>query len=120
MLISVFLVYAVGFTCSLDALDSSLSNLIFFAQFGDLASQRHALVCQFRRGILSAHLLDDFRPLCVKSFYLLGQALAVVHNCLQGWKLVVVDKSVFCKDFLGIFPDALQFRAVDAGLLFLW
>ena len=32
---------------------------------------------------------------------------------------MVVNKSVFCKNFLGIFPDALQFRAVDAGLLFL-
>ena len=32
---------------------------------------------------------------------------------------MVVDKGVFCKDFLGVFPDALQFRAIDAGLLFL-
>ena len=120
MLISVFLVYAVGFACSLDALDGSLRNFILFTKFGNFAGQHCSTVCQFRRGILSAHLLDDFRPLCVKSFYLLGQALAVVHNCLQGWKLVVVDKSVFCQDFLGLYPDALQFRAVDAGLLFLW
>ena len=26
---------------------------------------------------------------------------------------------MFCKDFLGIFPDALQLRTVDAGLLLL-
>ena len=32
---------------------------------------------------------------------------------------MVVDKGVFGKDFLGVFPDALQFRAVDARLLFL-
>ena len=32
---------------------------------------------------------------------------------------MVVDKGVFCKDFLGVFPDALQFRAVDVRLLFL-
>ena len=31
---------------------------------------------------------------------------------------MVVNKSVFCKDFLGVFPDALQFRAVDAWRLF--
>ena len=30
-----------------------------------------------------------------------------------------MDKGVFCKDFLGVFPDALQFRAVDAWLLLL-
>ena len=77
------------------------------------------MVCQFRRGVLSAHLLDDFRPLRGKGFYLPGQALAVVHDCLQGWDLVVVNKGVLSKDSLGIFPDALQFRAVDAGLLFL-
>ena len=34
-------------------------------------------------------------------------------------ELVVVNEGVFGKNFLGIFPDALQFRAVDAGLLFL-
>ena len=32
---------------------------------------------------------------------------------------MVVNKGVFCKDFLGVFPDALQFRAVDVGLLLL-
>ena len=48
------------------------------------------------------------------------QALAVIHDCLYGWKFVVVDKGVFGKNFLGVFPDALQFRAVDAGLLLLW
>ena len=76
ILISVFLVYAVGFACSLDALDGSLRNFILFTKFGNFAGQHCSTVCQFRRGILSAHLLDDFRPLCVKSFYLLGQALA--------------------------------------------
>ena len=30
-----------------------------------------------------------------------------------------MDKCVFCKDSLGVFPDALQLWTVDAGLLFL-
>ena len=109
----------VGFACTLDTLDSPVRNFVLFAQFGDLASQYHALVSQLRRSILTAHLLDDLGTLCGKGFHPLGQALAVVHDCLQRGKLVVVDKSVFCKDSLGVFPDALQFRAVDAGLLFL-
>ena len=107
MLISVFLVYAVGFVCSLDALDGFLCDFILFAQFGDLASQRHALVSQLRRCILSAYLFDDFSSLRGKGFHLLGQTLAVVHDGLQREELVVVNKSVFCKNFLGIFPDAL-------------
>ena len=82
MVFLILAVYAVGFACALNTLDSSLCDFILFAQFGDLASQYHALVSQFRRGILSAHLLNDFRPLCGKGFYLLGQALAVVYNCL--------------------------------------
>ena len=119
MLTSVFLFNTVGIPCSLNAFDCSLCNLVLFAEFRNLAGQRHALVSQLRRGVLSAHLLDDFRPLRGKGFHLPGQALAVVHDCLQRGKLVVVDKGVFCKDFLGVFPDALQFRAVDAGMLFL-
>ena len=119
MLISVFLVYAVGFACSLDALDGSLCNLVLFAEFGNLTGQYCSTVSQFRWSIFSPHLLDDFRPLRGKGFYLPGQALAVVRDCLQGWELVVVNKGVLSKDSLGIFPDALQFRAVDAGLLFL-
>ena len=112
-------VYAIGFVCALDALDGSFCNLIFFAQFGDLASQRHALVCQFRRCFLSAHLLDDLGTLCSKVFYLPGQALAVVYDCLQRRELVFVNKGVFGKNFLGILPDTLQLRAVDVRLLFL-
>ena len=100
-------VYAIGFVCALDALDGSFCNLIFFAQFGDLASQRHALVCQFRRCFLSAHLLDDLGTLCSKVFYLPGQALAVINDCLQGCKAVVFYKGVFCKDSLSVFPNAL-------------
>lgn len=76
-------------------------------------------ISQLRRCILSAYLFDDFRPLRGKGFHLPGQALAVIHDCLQRGKLVVADKGVFCKDFLGVFPDALQFRAVDVRLLFL-
>ena len=91
----------------MNTLDGSLRDFILFAQFGDLASQYHALVSQLRRSILSAHLLDNLGTLCGKGFYLLGQALAVVHDCLQRGKLVIVDKCVFCKDFLGVFPDAL-------------
>lgn len=113
------MVYAIGFTRPFDALDGSLRDFILFAEFGNLTGQRHALVCQFRRGILSAHLFNDFSPLFNECFNLLGQALAVVRDCLQGWELVVVNKGVLSKDSLGIFPDALQFRAVDAGLLFL-
>ena len=72
MVFLILAVYAVRFVCSLDALDGSLRNFILFAEFGNLTGQRHALVCQFRRGILSAHLLDDFRPLCGKGIYLPG------------------------------------------------
>ena len=103
----VFPVNTVGFARTLDTLDSHVRNFVLFAEFGNLTGQRHALVSQFRRSILTAHLLNDFRPLRGKGFHSLGQALAVVHDCLQRWKLVVVDKGVFCKDFLGVFPDAL-------------
>ena len=107
MVFLILAVYAIGFACSLDALNCPLCNSVLFAEFGNLTGQRHALVCQFRRSILSAHLLNDFRPLRGKGFHPLGQALAVVHDCLQRGKLVVVDKGVFCKNFLGVFPDAL-------------
>ena len=107
MVFLVLAVYAIGFTRPFDTLDCSLCNLVLFAEFRNLAGQRHALVGQFRRGILSAHLLNDFRPLRRKGFHLLGQTLAVVHDGLQREELVVVNKSVFCKNFLGIFPDAL-------------
>ena len=119
MLISVFLVYAIGFSRSLDALNGALCDFILFAEFDNLTGQRHAAVCQFRRCVLSAHLLDDFSPLRGKGFHPLGQALAVVRDCLQRRELVIVNKGVFCKDSLGIFPDALQLWTVDAGLLFL-
>ena len=120
MVFLILAVYAVGFACSLDALNCPLCNSVLFAEFRNFTGQHCTAVSQFQRYILSAHLLNDFRPLCGKGFYPLGQALAVVHDCLQRWKLVVVNKSVFCKDFLGVFPDALQLRAIDAGLLFLW
>ena len=97
-------VYAIGFVCAPDTLDGSLRNFILFAKFGNLAGQRHALVCQFRRGVLSAHLLNDFRPLRGKGFHL---ALAVIHDCLQRCKAVVFYKGVFCKDSLSVFPNAL-------------
>ena len=82
MLISVFLVYAVGFACSLDALDGTLCNFILFADLRNLTGKHCTAVSQFRRGILTAHPLDDFGPLRGKGFYPLGQALAVVHDCL--------------------------------------
>ena len=113
------MVNTVGIPCSLNAFDCTLSDLVLFTKFGNFAGQHCSTVRQFRRGIFPAHLLDDFRPLRGKGFHLLGQTLAIVYDCLQRWKLVVVDKGVFCKDFLGVFPDALQFRAADAGLLFL-
>ena len=112
-------VYAIGFVCALNALDGTLCNFILFVESSNLTGKHCTAVCQFQRRFLSAHLLNDFRTLCGKGFYLLGQALAVVHDGLQGWKLVVVDKGVFGKNFLGVFPDALQFRAVDVGLLLL-
>ena len=119
MVFLILAVYAVGFACSLDALNCPLCDFILFAEFGNLTGQRHALVCQFRRRILSAHLLDDFRPLRGKGFHLLGQTLAIVYDCLQRGKLVVVDKGVFCKYPVYILSDGFQFRAADAGLLFL-
>ena len=91
----------------LNTLDGSLRNFILFTKFGNFAGQHCSTVCQFWQGVLSAHLLDDFRPLRGKGFHLLGQALALVHDGLQRWELVVVDKGVFCKDFLGVFPNAL-------------
>ena len=116
---SVFPVNTVGFACALNTLDGSLCNLVLFAEFRNLTGKHCTEVCQFRRGIFSPHPLDDFRPLRGKGFHLPGQALAVIHDGLQRRELVVMDKGVFCKDFLGIFPDALQFRAVDVRLLFL-
>ena len=107
MVFLILAVYAVGFACALDTLDCSFRNFILFTKFGNLTGKHCTAVSQLRRSILTAHLLDDFSPLRSKAFYLLGQALAVVHDCLQRGKLVVVDKVVFCKDFLGVFPDAL-------------
>ena len=75
-------VYAIGFVCALDTLDCSLRNFILFTKFGNSAGQHCSTVCQFRRGGLSAHLLNDFSPLCGKGFYLLGQTLAIVHDGL--------------------------------------
>ena len=82
MSLLILAVYTVGFACSLDALDGSLRNFILFTKFGNSAGQHCSTVCQFRRGVLSAHLLDDFRPLRGKGFHPLGQALAVVHDGL--------------------------------------
>ena len=58
----------------------------------------------------SCYLFSNFCPLCSKDFHLMRQALAVIHDCLYGWKFVVVDKGVFGKNFLGVFPDALQYE----------
>lgn len=76
----VFPVNTVGFARALNTLDGSLCDFILFAEFRNLAGQRHALVSQFRRRFLSAHLLDDFRPLRGEGFHPLGQALAVVYD----------------------------------------
>ena len=103
----------------MNAFDGSLCDFILFAKFGNFAGQHCSTVSQFRQCIFPAHPPDDFRPLCGKGFHPLGQTLAVVHDLLQRRELVVVDKGVFCKDFLGVFPNALQFRAVDTRLLFL-
>ena len=119
MVFLILVVYAIGFTRPFDTLDGSLRNFILFTKFGNLTGKHCTVVSQFRRSIFSAHLLNDFRPLRGKGFHLPGQALAVIYDCLQRGEFVVVDKGVFCKDFLGVFPDALQFRAVDAGMLFL-
>lgn len=82
MVFLILAVYAIGFTRPFNTLDCSLRNFILFAQFGDLASQYHALVSQLWRSILTAHLLDDFRPLRGKGFHLLEQALAIVRDSL--------------------------------------
>lgn len=119
MVFLILAVYAVGFARALNTLDCSLRNFILFTKFGNFTGQHCSTVCQFRRGVLSAHLLDDFSSLRGKGFHLLGQTLAIVHDGLQRGKLVVVNKGVFCKNFFGIFLDALQFRAIDARLLFL-
>ena len=72
MVFLILAVYAVGFARALNTLDSSLCNLVLFAKFGDLAGKHCTAVCKFLRSILSAHLLDDFRPLCGKGIYLPG------------------------------------------------
>ena len=82
MVFLILVVYAIGFTRPFDTLDGSLRNFILFTKFGNFAGQHCSTVCQFRRGVLSAHLLDDFRPLRGKGFHPLGQALAVVHDGL--------------------------------------
>ena len=80
MVFLILAVYAVGFACALDTLDCSFRNFILFTKFGNLTGKHCTAVSQLRRSILSAHLLDDFRPLRGKGFYPLGQALAVVHD----------------------------------------
>ena len=80
MVFLILAVYAVGFACSLDALDGALCNLVLFAEFSNLTGKHCTAVCQFRRSILSAHLLDDLGTLRGKGFHLLGQALAVVYD----------------------------------------
>ena len=107
MVFLILAVYAVGFTRPFNTLDCAFRDFILFTKFGNFTGQHCTAVSQLRRSILSAHLLNDFRPLCGKGFHSLGQALAVVHDCLQRQELVVVNKSVFCKDFLGVFPYTL-------------
>jgi len=82
MVFLILAVYAVGFACSLDALNCPLCDFILFAEFGNLTGQRHALVYQFRRCIFPTHLLDDLGTLCSKAFHLLGQTLAIVRDGL--------------------------------------
>ena len=82
MVFLILAVYAIGFVCSLDALNCPLCNSVLFVEFGNSAGQHCSTVCQFRRCFLSAHLLDDLGTLCSNAFYLLGQALTVVHDCL--------------------------------------
>ena len=82
MVFLILAVYAVGFACSLDALNCPLCDFILFAEFRNLAGQRHALVSQLRRSILTTHLLDDLGTLCSKAFHLLGQTLAIVRDGL--------------------------------------
>ena len=75
MICMVFLIlaaYAVGFACALDTLDCSFRNFILFTKFGNLTGKHCTAVSQLRRCVLSAHPLDDFRPLCGKGFHLLG------------------------------------------------
>ena len=82
MVFLILAVYAIGFVCSLDAFDSTVCDSILFTKFGNLTGKHCTAVSQFRRCILSAHLLDDFRPLRGEGFHLPGQALAVVHDGL--------------------------------------
>ena len=119
MVFLILAVYAVGFACSLDALNCPLCNSVLFAEFRNFTGQHCTAVCQFRWSIFPAHLFNDFGPLRGKGFHLLGQALAVVLDCLQGWELVFLYKGVFRKYLVDVPPDGFQLRAVDARLLFL-
>ena len=103
----------------MNTLDGSLCDSILFAEFSNLTGKHCTAVCQFRWSIFPAHLFNDFGPLRGKGFHLLGQALAVVLDCLQGWELVFLYKGVFRKYLVDVPPDGFQLRAVDARLLFL-
>ena len=72
MVFLILAVYAVGFACTLDTLDSPVRNFVLFAEFCNLTGKHRTAVCQFRRSIFPAHLLDDFRPLRGKGIYLPG------------------------------------------------
>ena len=103
----------------MNTLDGSLCDSILFAEFSNLTGKHCTAVCQFRWSIFPAHLFNDFGPLRGKGFHLLGQALAVVLDCLQGWELVFLYKGVFRKYLVDVPPDGFQLRAVNARLLFL-
>ena len=91
-------VYAIGFVCALDTLDGSLRNFILFAEFRNLTGKHCTAVCQFRRGILTAHAGDELGALVQLS---LGIVLCVVQ-CL-GKGIVFGLVRVGC-----VFKDALQ------------
>ena len=66
MVFLILAVNAVGFARPFDTLDCAFHDFILFAEFSNLTGKHCTAVCQFRRSILSAHLLDAFRPLCGK------------------------------------------------------
>ena len=72
MVFLILAVYAIGFTRPFDTLDCAFRDFILFAEFSNLTGKHCTVVSQLRRSILSAHLLDDFRPLCGKGIYLPG------------------------------------------------
>ena len=79
-----FLVYAVDSRVRLMRFDGSLPAILSSLRSSAILQVSIATVSASSGGAsFLAHLLNDFRPLRGKGFHLLGQAPAVIYDCLQ-------------------------------------